>query len=190
MGFLDDMQASINRTTSSVSRSAQASGLRRQINDALKRRQQLAAQLGASLYEATKDNEELRAGREALFDGIAQIDAEREQCEAQIKVLEQQAQEEAVAAQTFECPFCHSRVSAADMFCSGCGKPMAEIQASIAEQAAKAQAAQAAQMASYQQAVQSVPVQQPASAGAVCPSCGSPVNPGDAFCMNCGHRMA
>lgn len=51
--------------------------LKAQMSEAMKRRQTLAAQLGASLYEATKDDPELRAGREAIYDGIAAIDAER-----------------------------------------------------------------------------------------------------------------
>lgn len=56
--------------------------------DALKRRQGLAAQLGASLYEITKDNAELRQGREGLFDGIAAIDGERARLQAEIDQLE------------------------------------------------------------------------------------------------------
>lgn len=62
--------------------------LRGRIEDALKRRQQLVAQLGASLYEVTRDSSELRAGREPLYDGIARRDAERTQCEAWIAQLE------------------------------------------------------------------------------------------------------
>ena len=54
MGFLDDMQASFDRTAAGANRSIQTSGLNRQMDDAIKRRQQLMAQLGASLYEVTK----------------------------------------------------------------------------------------------------------------------------------------
>lgn len=74
MGFLDDVQASLNRGVAGANRGVESMKLKSQLNDANKRRSQLAAQLGASLYEATKDDESFRAGREQLYDGIAQID--------------------------------------------------------------------------------------------------------------------
>ena len=92
MGFLDEMQASLDRTAADAGRALQVNKLKSQMNDALKRRQQLAGQLGASLYEATKDNAELRQGREELYDGIAAIDMERAQLQAQVDELERQAQ--------------------------------------------------------------------------------------------------
>ena len=208
MGFLDDMQASFDRTAAGANRSIQTSGLNRQMDDALKRRQQLAAQLGASLYEVTKDNPELREGREGLYDRIAAVDAERAQIQAQLDDLKRQAEQAAYAAVTLSCPFCGSRVSQADAFCMGCGKPMAEIQAEIArrQQAAQAQAA-AAQAAAQQAAYAQAPAQAQQAAGAVaggpagtdaaeaaaggptCPSCGAPIKEGDAFCMNCGQKL-
>ena len=215
MGFLDDMQAALDRTTAGANRSVQTSSLNRQMSDALKRRQQLAAQLGASLYEATKDDAKFREGREGLYDGIAAIDAERAQIQAQLDELERQSQAAAYAAVTLSCPFCGSRVSQADAFCMGCGKPMADIQAEIArrQQAAQAQAAAAqaaAQQAAYAQVPTAAPAQQVAGAadqatgagqasapaageaatnGSTCPSCGAPITEGDAFCMNCGQKL-
>ena len=170
MGLLDDLQGSFNRGVAATGRTARQVKLKSQMSDAMKRRQGLAAQLGANLYDATKDDPSWRTGREALYDGIAAIDAERAQIQAELDALEQEAQAEAYAAQVYTCPFCGSRVAATDMFCSGCGKPMAEIQAALTAQApAPAPAA-------------------PAS-GTVCPNCGAPTNPGDAFCMNCGTRL-
>ena len=121
MGFLDEMQASLDRTASDANRALQVNRIKSQMNDALKRRQQLAGQLGASLYEATKDNTELRQGREELFDGIAAIDNERAQLQAQIDELERQAQAAAYASAFIDCPFCHNRLQQSVMFCSGCG---------------------------------------------------------------------
>ena len=132
MGLLDDVQSTINRGVAATGRTARVVKLKSQMTDSLKRRQNLAAQLGASLYDATKDNDEFRAGREGLYDGIAAIDAEREQLQAEIDMLERQAAEEAQAAQSLVCPFCGTRVGAAALFCSGCGTPMAELQAALA----------------------------------------------------------
>lgn len=173
MGFLDDVQASVNRGVAGANRGVESMKLKNQMNDAMKRRQQLAAQLGASLYEVTREDAALRSGREALYDGIAAIDQERDAIQAQLDELERQAAAAAQAAASIECPFCHTRISATDMFCCGCGKPMAEIQAAYAAA----------------QAVPAEPEPAPAAVQAVCPACGSPVNEGDAFCMNCGAKL-
>ena len=165
MGLFDSFSSSINRTSTAAGRATAEMRLKRQMEDALRRRQQLATQLGASLYEATKDDPGLRAGREALYDGIAQCDAERRECQRQIERLH-------VAATTvafYTCPFCGAKIGAADMFCSGCGKPMAEVQAALGI-AANAPAA-------------------PVPSGPVCPNCGAPVASDDAFCTNCGARL-
>lgn len=82
----------------------------------MKRRQALAAQLGASLYDATKDDPTFRAGREAIYDGIAAIDAERAGYQAEIDRIEAEAQ---AAAVRYTCPFCGSSVAVSDLFCSG-----------------------------------------------------------------------
>lgn len=88
MGFIDDVQSSLNRGMAATGRATTAMKLRAQMNDALKRRQNLTAQLGASLYEVTRNDLALRAGREALYDGIAVCDQERADCQAQIDQLE------------------------------------------------------------------------------------------------------
>lgn len=173
MGFLDSVQSSLNRGVAAAGRATSTMQLRSQLNELTKRRQGLAAQLGASLYEVTKDDPALRAGREPLYDGIAACDQERAQCQAQIDQLEAEAAAATAAAQYYVCPFCGSHVAATDLFCSGCGKPMAEILGALsAQQQAAAAPAPAA------------------VAGATCPSCGAPVTPGDAFCMSCGAKLS
>lgn len=173
MSFLDSLQNSVNNATAAAGRATSTLKLKNQMSEALKRRQGYAAQLGASLYEVTKDNPELRAGREALFDGIAACDTERAQIQAQIDQIEAEAAAAEAAASYYVCPFCHSRVGATDLFCMGCGKSMAEIQAALAQQQAAA-----------------APASQPQATGAACPQCGAPVNPGDAFCMSCGCKLS
>lgn len=172
MGILDDMQATLNRSVAGANRTASSLKLKNQLNDAMHRRQQLAGQLGASLYEVTKDDPAFRAGHEALYDGIAQIDQERANIQYQLDEIERQATAATQAATFIQCPFCHSRMAATDMFCSGCGKPMAEIQAAMAPV----------------QPAAPMPPATPAE-GPRCPHCGAAVNEGDAFCMSCGQRI-
>ena len=168
MGFLDSVQSTFNRGVAAAGRTGDQVRLKGQMNDANKRRQNLAAQLGASLYDLTKDDPKFREGREALYDGIASIDAERANIQAELDRLEQEAQAAQIASTRFACPFCGSQLSANDVFCSGCGKPMAEIQAALSK-------AQTGAPANWD--------------GPTCPSCGAPMNVGDMFCMNCGHKL-
>lgn len=170
MGFFDDLQASMNRGMASAGRAVDTQKIKVQMNDAAKRRQALAAQLGASLYDATKDNPEFRSGREPLYDGIAAVDAERASLQAQLDELERQAEQAAQAATTFACPFCGAHMGVNDLFCAGCGKPIAEIKEAFAVQ--------------QQTAAPATP-----AAASVCPACGAPVTEGDAFCMTCGQRL-
>lgn len=60
MGILDNITSSVNKGLAATNRATSTMKLKAQMNDALKRRQNLAAQLGASLYEATKDDENLQ----------------------------------------------------------------------------------------------------------------------------------
>lgn len=168
MGFLDSVQSTFNRGVAAAGRTTDTVKLKAQMTDALKRRQNLAAQLGASLYELTKNDPTFRAGRESLYDGIAAIDVERMQIQAELNRIERETQAAQNAAMHFTCPFCGAQVGATDVFCSSCGKPMSEIQAVLS-------ASQVAAPANW--------------TGPVCPSCGAPMNEGDLFCMNCGNRL-
>lgn len=174
MSFFDDLQNSINRGVAGANRTGNTLKLKAQLSEAMKRRQTLAAQLGASLYDATKDDPTFRAGREAIYDGIAAIDDERAGYQAEIDRIEAEAQAAQAAAVHYACPFCGSSVAASDLFCSGCGKPMAEIEAEITKQRTSGIATAAASSA---------------SSVATCPQCGAPINEGDMFCMSCGAKL-
>lgn len=168
MGFFDSVQSTFNRGVAAAGRTSDQVRLKGQMSDANRRRQNLAAQLGASLYELTRNDPRFRAGREALFDGIAAIDAERMQIQAELDRIEREAHAAQIASTHFACPFCGSQVGASDVFCSGCGRPMTEIQAALS-------ASQGGAPANWN--------------GPVCPSCGSPMNVGDLFCMSCGNKL-
>lgn len=162
MGFLDNIASTVNRGTESAGRAAEKIKLKNQINEVNKRRQQLAAQLGASLYDATKDNPELRSGRETLYAGIASCDRERSQCQSKIDELDAMAQAATAAATTFKCSVCGAAMSGSDLFCSGCGTPVGKASGgSIAG----------------------------APSGPVCSNCGASISDDDAFCMSCGAKI-
>lgn len=169
MGFLDSIQGTFNRGTAAAGRATRAMRLNQRVNEINRERQKLAAQLGASLYEATKDNPDLRAGREALYDGIASLDAEREKTQEEIAAVEAEAAAAEAASQTYTCTRCGATVSAGDLFCSGCGASVEDIKKEIAER-------QAAETATVE-------------SGRTCPSCGAIVGVDDEFCMSCGAKM-
>lgn len=173
MGFLDNVSAAVNRGTAATSRATRKMKLQGQLNDVNKRRQGLAAQLGASLYDVTKDNLEMREGRESLFEGIARCDEERESLQRELNEIELLSAESAAAVHTFNCVVCGARMSEADLFCSGCGTPVAQ---------AKPQSVAQPVSQPY-----TTPVQDD---GPRCPSCGAPTEEGDMFCMSCGVSLA
>lgn len=164
MGILDNITSTVNRGTAAAGRSADKIKLNARISELNKQRQNLAAQLGASLYDATRDNAEFRSGREALYDGIAQVDAERDACKSQIAALEAQANAAATAATGFTCAVCGAHMSGADLFCAGCGTPAEK---------ARPQAE----------------IRPATSSGRTCISCGAPMTEGDVFCMSCGAKQ-
>ena len=167
MGFLDNVTSAVNRGTAAAGRGADKIKLNARIGELNRQRQNLAAQLGASLYEATRGDAALTAGREALYDGIARIDAEREECQRQIAAIDEQAAAAATAATGFACAVCGAHMTGADLFCAGCGTPAEK---------ARAQAPAAPAHA--------------AAAGPTCASCGAPLGEGDMFCMSCGAKVA
>lgn len=148
MGFLDSISSGINRGAVAAERAAKTLKLRNQMSDLMRQRQGLAAQLGASLYEGTKGDPSLRSGREALYDSIALIDEQRISVQTEIDRVEAEAAAEAATSRTYVCDQCSSVVSASDMFCSGCGKPVAEIKADASRVTADAPAVTSVEVAS------------------------------------------
>lgn len=165
MSILDNMTSAMNRGADSVGRATEKTRLKGQLSDINKRRQNLAAQLGASLYEATKNDPNMRVGRESLYDSIAALDTEREAIQLKINEIDAVNVAAATAAATFKCTVCGATMSGSDVFCSGCGTP--------AEQARPQNVA-----------VSSTPVAEKA-----CPNCGAPMAADDMFCMSCGTKI-
>ena len=165
MGFLDDLQSTMNRGMDSANRTGRAAKLKMQRSDYMNQRKDLTAQLGASLYEATKADPAFRTGREALYDGIATIDAQCAAIDAELQQIAYQQAASAQAAQVYTCPTCGSAVRATQAFCTGCGTPIATVMAAAGQQP------------------------QAVAGGLSCPQCGAPIGSDDVFCMNCGARV-
>ena len=175
MGFLDDLTGAVDRGVSAVGRTTKSAQLKMQVSDLGKRRRDLAAQLGANLYEATKDDASMRAGREALYDGIASIDRQCAELNTQIKAIEQAVSKPSMANITITCPRCKTAIGSEDLFCHGCGMPADEARSIVAPVATPISLA--SQISST-------------SANSKCPKCGAPISDSDSFCMNCGLNLA
>lgn len=169
MGLFDNMTSVVNKGAAAASRTSRSAKLRLEQGELLKQRKELAAQLGASLYESLKDSPEYREGRESLFDGIAGIDERRAQIEGEIAGIEAEAQSAAEAAKFYSCPRCGARVAESNSFCAGCGLPAAEVKAAYAQD-------------------DSAPREAAAPSGFTCAACGAPMGEGDLFCMACGAK--
>ena len=172
MSFLDDMSGVIDRGAAAVGRTTKSAQLKMQLSDLEKKRRDVAAELGASLYEVTRDNPELRAGREGIYDDIATIDGQLDNLLAQLQEVE--AASAAAQRGGFAgvlCPRCEGEIRDGDSFCMGCGMPADEARAEIAQQA-QAVVEEASQVA-----------------GPTCPNCGNAISETDMFCMKCGARL-
>ena len=175
MGFFDSIQDAMNRGTAAAGRTGRTVQIRHQLNELSRQRRDFMTQLGASLYESVKDNEELRAGREALLDGIAAVDQQYADLTAELSAIEAEAAASQQATIMLQCTKCGAVVSAADFFCSGCGKQVSEIKEELA--------AQQPQPVPY-------PESEPPTGTVPCPQCGAPCAEGDLFCMQCGNKLS
>ena len=176
MGFLDDVSNAVDRGAAAVGRTTKTAQLKMQLSDLSKRRREIAAQLGASLYEATKNDAALRSGREELYDSIASLDRQCGELNTQIRAIEAGANvRQTQQRQPLTCPQCGAAVAPDDLFCGGCGIPAEQVRAAYAQEEAAMNDAQAFETAH--------------SPGTVCPNCGSAVARGDRFCMSCGQEI-
>ena len=164
MGFFDDIQGAVDRGMSTMERGVEIAKINARMREINQQRSNLAAQLGACLYERTKNDPSFTEGLETLYSGIARLDSERIEAQAIIEQLQNQPQQKAPARQLVTCPTCGSFCDPTDMFCCGCGAKVADFAAGSAASAA---------------------------AGTYyCPKCSAPFEEGDAFCMSCGARLA
>lgn len=174
MGFLDDAMGAIDRGTAAVGRTTKSAQLKMQLADLKKRRRDLSAQLGASLYEVTKSDAALRAGREELYDAIERLDRQCADLDVQIRSLDVSASPQSQPTHSISCPKCGMAILEDDLFCSGCGMVAEE-----ARTAAIPATLTSTIASSTDDGLES----------RKCPRCSATVNEGDGFCMNCGASL-
>lgn len=126
MSLLDDASSLVNRGIASAGRGTKSLTLKAQIGDLNRKREGLASQLGASLYEETRTDPRFRASREALYASIEALDAERLALQEELVAIERQAQISAMPVAAAICPSCGGAVGADDVFCSTCGTNVIE----------------------------------------------------------------
>jgi RNA polymerase subunit RPABC4/transcription elongation factor Spt4 len=131
MGFLDSATDLVNKGVASTGRATKTLQLKAQLNDFTRKRDDLIAQLGASLYEETRIDQRFRAPREALFAEIEGVDARREELKAEIAQIENEAKSVSQTNKTIICPNCGKTILATDAFCTGCGTSITAIRASL-----------------------------------------------------------
>ncbi len=163
MGIFDNMATGINKGAAAAERTAKTVSIKNKMNELQKRRKDLMSQLGASLYDAVKADEQLIGGRESILAAIEKCDGENNALRQQLQELERMATEEAAASRKYECPHCGAPVCEADHFCCGCGKP--------AEDALRNR------------------IRREGAGVNRCPECSAAVSEGDLFCMTCGTRL-
>lgn len=165
MDITNGLNDFFSRGGDTLNRALKANQLRMQISELASRRNGICAELGASLYYETSQLDEFRLGREALYEEIAQIDAQRAELERQVKELSAKPMPYAApSAPTLVCQNCGTPMSPGSRFCTECGTPVSEPKAP----------------------------EQPeivAQASTVCPHCGSPYEAGEVFCAKCGKRL-
>lgn len=124
----------------------------------------LYMQLGASLYETTKCDENLRSGRESIYEALenCRLDSLR------IKQLLEMVEAKESIPEAWICPVCDADVDSTDTFCWSCGSPLGE---------------------EGEKAVQAAGVYVTTDGSILCPRCKEPVNAEDKFCMCCGKRL-
>ena len=194
--------------------------LRDRLKELSRIRQRYAAQLGSTLYAATKDNEELRWGNEALFDGIASCDTEREQIVERLAKLaygQAPVNENKPAPEPEQKPVAEPQIeynaapennveveseqpeaieetqqTEADVVADSAEVAPEEATTPIAQP--EVVAAQPSGPAAPQEVVaaqpESVPAPAQAPAGRQGPQCGATVGENDRFCMECGNALS
>ena len=115
----------LNRGVAAAGRGTKSISLKNQINDLVKRREKLTAELGADLYTVTRFDPNFRAPRESIYGGIESMDAQIEALQIELANIEQEAQT-ANAAQPVQapaafCPSCGNALQPSDAFCRNCG---------------------------------------------------------------------
>ena len=120
MGFLDEASNLLNRGVANAGRGTRSLSIKAQLNDLKKQREELCRQLGAALYEQTRNDPECRKPHEPLYAAIDALDVQSSSLHSELAAIEQQAHLSQAGA-LWRCPACASPVGSDDAFCVNCG---------------------------------------------------------------------
>ena len=120
MGFLDGAGNLLNRGVANAGRSTRSLSIKATLTDLKKQREELCCQLGASLYEETRQMASLHDPRQALYAAIEALDVQRATLQNELADIEEQARL-ARAAGSRRCPSCGTPFGPEDMVCVECG---------------------------------------------------------------------
>ena len=98
MGFLDKVGSAVSKTAAEAKETAKIMKLKDQLKDIARKRADATARLGADLYSATKDNPVWRAGRESIYEEIANLDLQAIEVQEMIVELEKDDEPTPVSA--------------------------------------------------------------------------------------------
>jgi hypothetical protein len=133
MGILDNIQSGLNKGVASTSRATRSLQLKGSLSTLDKQRAEQLAQLGASLYEQTRNDLVIRGSREAIYAAIEALDTQRAAVLEELTLLEQANQQQQMASQKIPCPNCGKPIPANSAFCVGCGASISQVHISAGQ---------------------------------------------------------
>ena len=125
MGIWDNVSSMLGKGADAAGRFANATNLKFKLGEEQRKRRDLAAELGESLYETVAANPSLAAGRERILADMAACDAEIARIKEEVDRIAQENEALKAEAVSYSCPVCGSTLARNARFCSTCGTPLA-----------------------------------------------------------------
>ncbi len=127
MGIWDNVSSMLGKGADAAGRFANATNLKFKLGEEQRKRRDLAAELGESLYETVAANPSLAAGRERILADMAACDAEIARIKEEVDRIAQENEALKAEAVSYLCPVCGSTLARNARFCSTCGTPLAPL---------------------------------------------------------------
>ena len=118
MGIWDDVSTMLGKGADAAGRFANATNLKFRLGDEQRKRRDLAAELGESLYETVAANPSLAAGRERILADMAACDAEIARIKEEVDRIARENEALKAEAVSYSCPVCGSTLARNARFCS------------------------------------------------------------------------
>ncbi|MDO4443168.1 MAG: zinc ribbon domain-containing protein [Slackia sp.] len=125
MGIWDNISGALNKGMEGAGRFADATSLKFKLGEAERKRRDLAADLGESLYASVENGTELPAECERIISDMRSVDAEISQLKADMERIAHESEVAKAASVSYCCPNCGATLSSGARFCHACGAPTA-----------------------------------------------------------------